>query len=713
MLKKLFLSHSIFFQMFYQKAEIIRNGIKAKLFILCLLLSSGLYAFETPRATEGIFDLRNSFSSGVDVFSLNGAWEFYWNNLLEPEDFLCPNPPKPDIFGKVPSYWTDYTINAKSLPQTGFATYRLKILLPDGFKKSLAFDVPVFDSSFKLFINGKSYGGNGIVGTTLQNSIAGYKPYLVVYEPESDTLDIIIQASNFQHRRGGFWKQMKIGLAGQVELENSQYILTSHLSMGILMAFSLFFLFFFIFYRKDLMPLLFSVFLAGIFLRLISTGVYPISLLSGVSWDWIVRIEYLGMYVGIIAGLWFLYLLYPVNIMKSINYINTVILLIFCLTVLFTRVGFFAYTMIYFQIMMILYLLFYLVFSFISIFKKGSYNIVYFAGFLMLMTALMNDIVLSHSKGGLTKDYTIHIAVQIFVFIHAIMLIRTWIKAFIEKERLNKEIEYMNANLEKIIAERTSELLENSREIAAQHEKIANQNELLKAEIGFKNRVFSIIAHDLKTPISSLLLFFDVIKKDTEQSIKDSTLKSIHNLVISVNSLIDNLLYWGRSQGNQIPVKNREIDVELITRKVLELFIEPASQKSIDLNFNNEGVTKAYCDPELLQIIIRNLISNALKFTNEGGNINVNLRQSPADKFFIELSVSDNGVGMPEEKISALLSGGNPESSYGTKKEKGTGLGLRLCFDLVRLVNGKMEMSNQKSGGTKVSIFFPVTGTDE
>ena len=689
----------------------MQKRFKIFIILIILLQSFFLHSELIGQAKQGVLDLREKGLNKRYSHRLVGEWEFYWKRFIEPDSFLKTNPPAPDLYGKVPSYWTAYTLNGENLSREGFASYRLLILLPHGFRESLVFNVPVFDSSFKLFINGKPSGGNGIVGTSPQNSEPEYNPFLIEVTPKSDTLEVLVQVSNFQHRRGGFWIPIKIGTSARILQDHQRYVFISYLSMGVLMAFTLLFLFFFLFYRKDWIPFLFSVFLAGILIRLVSTGIYPLKLISGISWDWLIRLEYLGTYMAAIAGSWFFHFLYPVRIMQRVNVFNSIILLFSCLIILLSDVNVFAYSMIYFQLIAILYLLFYLCYSFVSVFTMGSFNLIYFAGFFLFFLALLNDIGLAASRAVISWDYTIHLAVQILIFIHAIMLIRTWIKSFIEKDELNEEIIYLNANLDNLISERTFELQKRNKDIVVQNEKIALQNKMLKEEIDVKNRIFSIIAHDLKSPISSLILFFDVFKSETAKNLKDSALRSIQNLVISVNDLIDNLLYWGRSQGNQIAVKKRETEMDEIALKVVELFKEPAKQKSITINYQRTGSSIAFCDPELIQIVLRNLLSNAIKFTASGGKVSMNIGTNVENNFLVEISLHDEGVGMTEEKIKSILTGDKFESTFGTEREKGSGLGLRLCFDLVRLMDARMEIESQVNQGTKVKILLPVFET--
>jgi hypothetical protein len=180
------------------------------LFVLLLFFSFHLEAKEpVVYAHKGILDLRQIKNPKHFVISLNGEWEFYWQKLLHPFDFTSGNY-KPDYFGNIPSYWTDYSDSIKT-DKFGYATYRLKILLPEGLHLPMAIDMPVFDTSYDLYLNGKYYGGNGTPGKTAEETKPEYRRNFFRINPTSDTLDIIINVANFHHGRGGFWLPVNIG----------------------------------------------------------------------------------------------------------------------------------------------------------------------------------------------------------------------------------------------------------------------------------------------------------------------------------------------------------------------------------------------------------------------------------------------------------------------------------------------------------------------
>src|SRR5512138_3995328 len=121
-------------------------------FVLVLALLPDL-AGQNPGAVKGVIDLRQIPNQDRFYLSLNGEWEFYWKKMLHPHDFKGPESPKPDLYGKVPSYWTEYSDSGVRTGKYGFATYHLTVILPKKIGRRLAFDVPVFDSSFDMWIN--------------------------------------------------------------------------------------------------------------------------------------------------------------------------------------------------------------------------------------------------------------------------------------------------------------------------------------------------------------------------------------------------------------------------------------------------------------------------------------------------------------------------------------------------------------------------------
>jgi signal transduction histidine kinase len=679
---------------------------RSRIFFIFFLLWLQVWSVSSTHANP-VKDFRNEVIDRNWMVPLDGTWAFYWDRLLMPGDFHYQEPPGYELMVDVPAYWTTYTMDEKHLPGQGHATYRLSILLPPGFRQPISFDVPVFDASYRLFLDDQLVAQNGIPGTSESTTTPGYAPNLIQYTPTSDTLHILVQVANYHHRRGGFWKTMRMGHPGIMLANHKKYILINYLSLGVLAAFSLFFLVFSLMFRKDQLLLFFSLTLLGIFIRLYSTEAFPMLLFSSVNWSWLVRHEYMGSFMAFLFGSWFFYKLYPSSIIRNITRINTGFIGLVFILILFFDVDIFAYSMWYFQPAMLLFFGYYWVLSFIKTTQRDRGSILYFSGLTIFILALVNDILLANSRSALTSDYVIHFAVQIFVLLQAIMLMQKWIYAFNEKERLHAELEYMNRNLEKLVKERTNELERRNKEINKQNEQIAVQNRSLQESLDFKNKVFSIIAHDLRSPIASLAQISSIIDHDVSEEDQKRVLASAKNLVMSASDLIDNLLYWGRSQGNQITCHPALTNLADIVDGVVNLFEAPAGEKSITLHVNSGNHVFAWADRELIKMVVRNLVSNAIKFTPPQGDIYLNIENGQDDAKEVRLIIRDTGIGMDEVFIDNFFQKKTIITRPGTNHESGTGLGLHLCYDLVQINNGKMHIESEPHKGTTVTVTLP------
>jgi signal transduction histidine kinase len=175
-----------------------------------------------------------------------------------------------------------------------------------------------------------------------------------------------------------------------------------------------------------------------------------------------------------------------------------------------------------------------------------------------------------------------------------------------------------------------------------------------------------------------------------------------------VISLLENMLVWGRGQEDKIKFSPEKRDLTEIILTNLSIFKETADKKDIMVNFTQIGSSIAYCDKDLLDIIIRNLLSNAVKYTPRGGRISILLKDKSMDGRGILLKICDNGIGIPLLKQKNLFKAAEIESTPGTEDEKGTGLGLKLCYELVRINNGKITVESKEGEGTCFLITLPV-----
>ncbi len=527
--------------------------MRVRLTITALLLTAGfnLAAINPqPKAVRGIIDLTGFNESEQFAVKLNGEWEFYWNKMLRPNDFKG-GARKPDFYGNVPSYWTDYPKDIVPDGRTGFATYRLKVILPAGFKKALGVDLPVFDSSYDIYINGRYCGWNGIPGKTAEETKPEYRRVFFRLEP-SDTLDIIINVANFSHRRGGFWLPMEIGTFSKVNTQLANSWALDWSTMSLLMGFSIFFFFFFLINRREKVMGYFCMATAGLAIRPLFTSHFLIYNLVDLGWTWTVRFEYLGLFFILIGWLWLAYELYPTGYFKIFATVISIFFSIAFILTLFLPVRIFSYTTMIIYPSMLILMIYASIQSLIRSIKGNRIDIAYFSIFVLLAVAGVHDIRVSLGRSEVSTGYVLTYAVILFVFIQAALLLYRWVKSYHEKEKLQNELEFLNRNLEQMVSQRTQELKARTEEIEKQNIMIATQNKQLSDTIQMKNKIFSVIAHDLRSPVVNILYMLNLLKEKEYKEKYDTFANSSIEYAQMVISLLENMLVWGRGQEDKI-----------------------------------------------------------------------------------------------------------------------------------------------------------------
>ncbi|MFH0843809.1 MAG: sensor histidine kinase [Bacteroidota bacterium] len=683
-----------------------------RLFLILFLFFpyiSSSFAAPEPRAVKGIMDLSQMKEDELLFIKLNGEWEFYWNKMLRPHDFKSTDE-VPDYYGKVPSYWTDYPQESVKTEKYGFATYRLLIILPPGYRDALGFDLPVFDSSYDIYVNDRYYGGNGIPGTSEEATEPGFSRNFFRLDPKADTLSIIINVANFHHRRGGFWLPMKMGPFFEVQKRLANGWAGNWAVISLLMGFSLFFLLFYILSPKEKVMGFFSLTTIGLGIRPLFTSHFLINNLVTLNWNWIVKYEYFGLYLVLIGWIWFAQVLYPNKYFRILAYILTVFFIFAAIFTLFLPVRVFSYVTLVLYPVMIILMIYGIVQSFVGIVKKNAFDIVYFLAFILLITGGIHDIRVSLGKSATAQGYVLTYIVVVFVMIQAGLILYRWIKAFDEKEKLQNELEFMNRNLEIIVSERTQELKTRNEEIEQQSSRIALQNKQLSETIQMKNKIFSVISHDLRSPIVNILYMLNLLKEKEYKDKYDSFANSSIEYAQRVISLIENMLVWGRGQEDKIKYSAEKLNLAEIILTNLSIIKETSDKKEITVNFTQVGSSIAYCDKDLMDIIIRNLLSNAVKYTPRGGRISILLKDKTSEENHILIKICDNGIGIPPEKQKYLFTSSEVASTPGTENEKGTGLGLKLCHELIKINKGTISVESREGEGACFSITLPVQG---
>lgn len=249
------------------------------------------------------------------------------------------------------------------------------------------------------------------------------------------------------------------------------------------------------------------------------------------------------------------------------------------------------------------------------------------------------------------------------------------------------------------------------RDITERHraQKALNESEARLQDLNStKDKLFSIIAHDLRNPFQSILSLSEILIDDTHVLDADET-KSYAALIYSTAGntleLLDNLLSWSKSQMGQTQFHPESIDLSEAVRKAMNITASQAKLKDISIRSQNIVDSKVWADQTMLKTVLLNLLSNAIKFTNAGGSVEIS---NKIIEDHIEVLVSDNGIGMSQEQLLNLYKLDANMSTFGTENEKGTGLGLVLCKEFVERQGGRLWVNSEEGKGSEFRFTLPI-----
>ena len=242
---------------------------------------------------------------------------------------------------------------------------------------------------------------------------------------------------------------------------------------------------------------------------------------------------------------------------------------------------------------------------------------------------------------------------------------------------------------------------------------LKESEEKLRESNNVKDKFFSIIAHDLRSPFNSILGFSEILNNDFDEydsATQKRFIGLIHNSVNRVFKLLDNLLLWSSFQRGVIVFNPEEINLYLFLVERIKLLNQSADDKSIKILSQITEDIFVNADRNMLSTIIRNLLSNAIKFTRKGGEIMITSRliSDKNNSEATEITISDNGVGIPSEIQSKLFDVGQDISTKGTDNETGTGLGLVLCKEFVEKHGGEIWIKSEIDKGSQFIFTIPI-----
>ena len=237
---------------------------------------------------------------------------------------------------------------------------------------------------------------------------------------------------------------------------------------------------------------------------------------------------------------------------------------------------------------------------------------------------------------------------------------------------------------------------------------IEKQNQELRATLDNRDKMYSVIAHDLRSPMASIRMVLNLVVASASPDVVGPELYALLDQANreseEVHDLLDNLLKWTKSQTGRLTVVKQELDLNDIIPGVVEIFETIAQTKRIKLDYQPTGSSlKVEADNDMLKTVVRNFLSNAIKFSPEDSTIEIIMAEEGE---FAKVSIRDHGVGIAADRIGSIFHQG--ETTYGTGGEEGSGLGLQLCQDFAHKNGGDCTVESTEGQGSTFSVLIPL-----
>lgn len=654
------------------------NLLRVLLFVFALLLGSKPAHSSVPYFFAPDYRLDK-------VVELNTHWRFYWQKMY-PDYQDDTSIVGTDILA--PRSWT--TVN---YPASGYGLFVLKVVMPHSSGNPVAVKIPSVTTSFNFYVDGVKLAHAGVVGRSDETTVSEYNPQVVVFTPQKDTMEFAFEVANYNYRVAGIDYLIAVGTFNKVNNTFNVFLYFAAFVSGALLLMFFYFIGFYFARRRDLTALYFSLLCFFSALRIMSTdGILIRQLMLPVSWQWLVNIELISIVLIPVFGGLYLFALMGQTRFKIVLYAFNTISGLLTLYILVMDTYYDSLMVPPFLYYVFIQMSFIFFISIYTLFEKRTQLALYATmAYLIVFIAGVNDIL--YSKLIIDTAFLLPYAILFYVALQAVSMSRYIAFSFNKVEELSNELVSANKNQEQIIAARTAELHQQSVDLQKYNE--------------VKDKIMSIIAHDLRSPIASLssvITLAEIGDADDLETIR-SFFNSVKPHIDNLNLTIDNLFVWAHNQINSNTLNATNLPLNSAIARVKPLYELVAKQKEVTLvNLAKEPIV-VRADGSHLELVLRNLISNALKFSNKGGRVEISSKI--LENKMVEVAIKDNGVGISEENINRIFDTKTHYTTYGTSNEKGTGLGLRLCKEYVEFNGGTIAIESELGSGTTVRFTLP------
>lgn len=687
-----------------------------------LLLLSGCATDPTeskipPVAVKGIMDLTNWDFNRDSILNLDGEWEFYYNQLLYYEDFKSIISSNNNDYINVPGSWNKTQIDGNKLSGSGYATYRLILNIDNNNDSILGLKIPRIFTSYSIWADGELLGINGQVGTNKEEAIPQYKPQVIMLQPTGNSIQLIVQVSNFSHRSGGILESIKIGSGEEIIHARENRLAMELFLFGCLFIIGIYHIVLYLYRKKYDAPLYFGLYCILIAIRTLFVGeIFITQLLPNFNWEVQHKFQTLTFYIGVPVFVMFINSIFPSEFPKRVLKASQILAGLFSLLVLFTPARIFNVVNPIYQLIVaatIIFVVYSLIMACIKK-KKGAFTIT-LGGIIFIITAIndmlflsvpFNDYNIPFLKSIIVTGNLSSFGLIILVLSQSLILAMNFSKAFSQVEEMSEKLiiadrqkDALLTSLESKVKERTLELEHSNIELEKAF------NDLSRMEHS-RRRLLTNISHDLRTPLTLIQGYSEAILDGVVSSKKDQHkyLKLIQNKIIGLTRLTDDLFELSQLESRHKKLQLELINISIFMSRIESRYRYDVENSGIDFKINYPNNTDMLINIDIYQFerVFSNLIYNAIKYTNNG-EITVSCQITDDKALF---KVSDTGCGIPEQDLPFIFDRFYTASKSRNSSLKGSGLGLAIAKEIIEYHEGTIWAESTLNQGC--SFYFTI-----
>ena len=673
-----------------------------------------------PVSRQGVLDLTHWDGQRAEAVRLRGEWQLYWRQLWTPGAPGEFSPPASFAFVEVPGIWSDYRIAGQALPNQGFATYRLVVLLsPELAAEPKSLYMPSVATAYKLWVNGELAAENGKVGDSRRSMTPRNVARIVPVRSDGERLDMVIQVSNFVQRKGGLWKDIMLGTNGQIAKQREWNVVYAlGFSIG-LYVMGFYHLFLYLPRRFDRSPLWFALLCFAVGTRTLFVGdTLAVHWVPAITWELAVRLEYMSANSAMVFLLLFVSLQYPREVRVRPRNLLLTLEALFLIFVAITHADLYTQA-IWIQEALILLDLIFILYTFAAAtVRRREGASIQLIGLLFILLAVLNDIVM-YGRWIRSLDLA-PLGLFAYLFAQSILLSNRFAKSFAKVESLSGELQQANLTLEHKIRERTSALQQ-------ANESLREVNDRLSRMEDSRRRLLSDITHEMGNPLTSLQGYLHAVEDGLVREDEAKIFGLIRQKIGYLDQMIQDLVELSRLETLQILFQFQICRYRPFVRQLIEKYEQDVIRKGIRLVVREressyvpgpDGEARVRIDPLRMEQVFVNLLFNAMKFTPTGGTITLDCgvetetpepdgRSGGRAAAHACLSVSDTGPGIAPEELPHVFERFYKGGASGGSEE-GAGLGLSIAKEIAERHGGEIEAISVPGEGSTFRLRLPV-----